>query len=102
MAVYVFAYEDTTLKVGKAGSNSHARYISQHYNAGSAPSTLAAALLKRGGEIGLTDLRRESVSGWIKTHTYRINFFLDSEALASPSAPCWFIRTGYQRVRHTS
>lgn len=79
MAVYAFAYGDTTLKVGKAGSNSQARYISQHYNAGSAPSTLAASLLKRGKEIGVTDLSNESVSEWIKTYTDRINLILDSE-----------------------
>jgi len=80
MAVYVFAYGDTTLKVGKAGSNSQARYISQHYNAGSAPSTLATSLIKRGAEIGIPDLSNESVSEWIKTHTDRINFVLESEA----------------------
>lgn len=79
IAVYVFAYGDITLKVGKAGSKSQARYISQHYNAGSAPSTLAASLLNRGGEIGVSDLSKESVSKWIKTHTDRINLVLDSE-----------------------
>lgn len=80
MAVYVFAYGNTTLKVGKAGPNSQARYISQHHNAGSAPSTLAATLIKRGGEIGVADLTNESVSEWIKANTDRINFVLDSEA----------------------
>ena len=80
MAVYVFAYGETTLKVGKAGSNSQARYISQHYNAGSAPSTLAASLIKRGAEIGIPGLSNESVSEWIKTHTDRLNFVLESQA----------------------
>lgn len=80
MAVYVFAYGETTLKVGKAGSNSQARYISQHYNAGSAPSTLAASLIKRGADVGITILSNESVSEWIKTHTDRLNFVLESEA----------------------
>ncbi|WP_417657715.1 hypothetical protein [Pseudidiomarina aestuarii] len=79
MAIYVFVYGDTTLKVGKAGSNSQARYISQHYNAGSSPSTLAASLLKRGGEIGVSNLDNDSVSEWIKSETDRINFVLDSE-----------------------
>lgn len=79
MAIYVFAYGDTTLKVGKAGSNSQARYISQHYNAGSAPSTLAASLLKRSTEIGVSGLDNASVSDWIKSETDRINFVVDSE-----------------------
>lgn len=79
MAIYVFVYGDTTLKVGKVGSNSQARYISQHYNGGSAPSTLAASLLKRGGEIGVTNLDNARVSEWIKSQTDRINFVVDSE-----------------------
>lgn len=79
MAIYVFVYGDTTLKVGKAGSNSQARYISQHYKAGSAPSTLAASLLKRGREIGVSNLDNDSVSEWIKSETDRINFVVDSE-----------------------
>lgn len=79
MAIYVFAYGDTTLKVGNAGSKSQARYISQHYNAGSAPSTLAASLLKRGVEVGVPELDKSSVSDWIKSHTDRINFVVDSK-----------------------
>lgn len=79
MAAYVFTYGDTTLKVGKVGPNSQARYTSQHYNAGSAPSTLAASLLKRGAEIGVKGLDKKSVSEWIKNETDRINFVLDAE-----------------------
>ena len=60
MAVYVFSCGDTVLKVGKAGPNSGARYTSQHYNAASARSTLAASLLKGGDEIGVSGLTVES------------------------------------------
>ena len=79
MAVYVFAYGNTVLKVGKAGPRSQARYTSQHYNASSAPSTLAASLLRRGGEIGVPDLRLESVGDWIRSNTDRLNFIMKLE-----------------------
>lgn len=79
IAVYVFSYGDTVLKVGKAGPNSGARYTSQHYNAASAPSTLAAALLKSGGDIGVSGLAIDSAGGWIKHNTDRTNFLLNIE-----------------------
>lgn len=79
MAVYVFSYGDTVLKVGKAGPNSGARYTSQHYNAASAPSTLAASLLKDGNEIGVSGLTVESAGDWIKKHTDRTNFTMRAE-----------------------
>lgn len=79
MAVYVFNYGTTTLKVGKAGSKSNARYTSQHYNAGSAPSTLAATLLKSGADIGIDTLTTETVGPWIKKHTTRLNFLLNAD-----------------------
>ena len=79
MAVYVFSYGDTVLKVGKAGPNSGARYTSQHYNAASAPSTLAASLLKRGDEIGASGLTVESAADWIKKNTHRTNFLMKAE-----------------------
>lgn len=79
MAVYVFSYGDIVLKVGKAGSNSGARYTSQHYNAASAPSTLAASLLKDGNQIGVSGLTVESAGDWIKKHTDRTNFIMRAE-----------------------
>ena len=78
-AVYVFSYGDTVLKVGKAGPNSGARYTSQHYNAASAPSTLAASLLKDGEEIGVSGLTVESAGDWIKSNTLRTNFLIKTE-----------------------
>ena len=41
VAVYGFHYNDTWLKIGKAGPKSHARYTSQHYHPKGARSTLA-------------------------------------------------------------
>src|SRR5712672_3281759 len=46
MAVYGFFWDGVWLKIGKAGAQSQARYTSQHYNPASAPSTLAASLLR--------------------------------------------------------
>ena len=78
MAVYVFCHQGRTLKVGKAGPNSNARYTSQHYNPGSAHSTLAASLLKRGTEMNIQGITDPGVGDWIKTNTDRYNFLLDS------------------------
>ena len=79
MAVYVFAYGDKVLKVGKVGPRSNARYTSQHYNPGSAPSTLAASLLAGGESVGLRGVSKDTVSQWIKENTERVNFLLDKE-----------------------
>lgn len=46
--VYAFEYDEAWLKVGKAGPKSGARWISQHYNPGSAMSTLAFSFVKYG------------------------------------------------------
>jgi hypothetical protein len=91
--VYVFTlsseYGATTtaganraLKVGKAGVNCNARYQSQHYNPKSAPSTLAATLLKTKvlwPFIGITLLDESNVRGWIERNTDRDNFLLSAE-----------------------
>ena len=53
MAVYAFFVDGVALKVGKVGPNSQARYTSQHYNMGSALSTLAASISKKPSALGL-------------------------------------------------
>lgn len=78
MAVYVFSYQGKALKVGKVGPKSQARYTTQHYIPGSAPSTLAASLVKGGKEIGVAGLTEENVTEWIKANTERWNFVLDA------------------------
>lgn len=78
MAVYVFSYKGQTLKVGKVGSKSQARYVSQHYNPGSAPSTLASSLLMYGTRLGIGGIDKDTVSEWIKSNTDRHNFILDA------------------------
>ncbi len=79
MAVYVFCHQGRTLKVGKAGPNSNARYTSQHYSPHAAQSTLAASLLCRGDEIGVRGLTQANVGDWIRANTDRHNFLLDSD-----------------------
>jgi len=77
MAVYVFSYNGTTLKVGKAGPNSDARFRSQHYNPKSAASTLAASILKDSAPVGHPNVDLGTVGDWIRTNTDRVNFILD-------------------------
>jgi len=73
MAVYVFSNKEYVLKVGKAGSRSQARYTSQHYNPGSAPSTLAASILKDENAVQRYNLNEQNISDWIKENTDRTN-----------------------------
>lgn len=77
MAVYVFCKGDSVLKIGKAGPRSQARYTSQHYNPGSAKSTLAASVLADPEAPGADAVDESNVGQWIKTHTDRVNFLLD-------------------------
>lgn len=78
MAIYTFSHEECVLKVGKAGSRSQARYTSQHYNPGSAPSTLAASILKDEDTVQRYELNEWNISDWIKENTDRVNFLLDA------------------------
>ena len=78
MAVYVFSMDECVLKVGKAGAKSQARYTSQHYNPDSAPSTLAASILKDENAVQKYDLDKQNISDWIKKKTDRVNFLIDA------------------------
>jgi hypothetical protein len=78
MAVYVFSLGDEVLKVGKVGPNSHARYVYQHYNAGSAMSTLAGSLLADKTQPQVVDLDPADVSEWIKRNIDRVNFVVSA------------------------
>ena len=75
MAVYVFIFQNECLKVGKAGPNSHARYVSQHYNPKSSNSNLAKSVLKIWSDVYA--LNESNIGSWIKTNTHRYNFILD-------------------------
>lgn len=78
MAVYAFWGDGTWLKIGKAGPNSNARYTSQHYNAGSAPSTMAASLVNSPIMASVADFDRLAPGEWIRTAAHRVNVLLPS------------------------
>ncbi len=78
MALYGFWYQGEWLKIGMAGPNSNARFMSQHYIPGSAKSTLAASLLND-DSISLTEnLNSANIKDWLKMKTNRANIFLDA------------------------
>ncbi|MHC1694003.1 MAG: hypothetical protein AB9835_01740 [Eubacteriales bacterium] len=78
MGVYTFIYKDTFLKIGKAGPNSSARFLSQHYNPHSAMSTLAASILAdtEMNNLGITE---SSVGEWIKNNCIRIDILMHAD-----------------------
>lgn len=93
--VYGFRYEGTWLKVGKAGPKSGMRWISQHYNPGSAMSTLAFSLVKYGHyatmnhpslpglRMTLRGVSPDDIGEWIRRNTERVNLLLRAEMGAS-------------------
>lgn len=76
MAVYGFWGTGRWLKIGKVGPNSNARYISQHYNAGSAQSTLAASLATDPHMLKVSGFYPHTPGTWIKEETCRVNILL--------------------------
>lgn len=79
MAVYAFWGDGCWLKIGKVGPNSHARYSSQHYLSGSAPSTLAGSLSKCRLIYDNPSFDSGNIGGWIKQHTCRANLLLQTK-----------------------
>jgi hypothetical protein len=83
MAIYGFWWDGSWLKIGKAGANSNARYVSQHYNPGSAMSTLAASLLADSGMASAAGLDAARPGDWIKAQCCRANILVP-ERLGKP------------------
>lgn len=79
MAVYAFWWEGEWLKIGKAGPRSQARYISQHYHAGSALSTLAGSLANDPRTQEVHGFDRQHPGEWIKRSTCRVNILVSSD-----------------------
>jgi hypothetical protein len=79
MAIYSFWHAEAWLKIGKVGPNSQARYISQHYNPGSAQSTLAKSLADDPHMKQMPSFDRNYPGDWIKKHTSRVNILLDKD-----------------------
>jgi hypothetical protein len=81
-AIYAFYWNNSWLKIGIAGPKSNARYTSQHYRAGSAPSTLAASLLNDVDFCVIQPTAASDMAKWIKESTNRANILFD-EAIGS-------------------
>ncbi len=62
---------DKSLKIGVAGPNSKARFMTHHYNPNSSGSNLAKSILKSG-------LCSKNPGEWITNNTYRINVVFDN------------------------
>ncbi|BCS32691.1 hypothetical protein TBR22_A19130 [Luteitalea sp. TBR-22] len=76
MAVYGFWGHGRWLKVGIAGPKSGARFCSQHYRAGSAPSTLAASLAADPEMAAIAGFDPADAGAWIKSATHRVNILM--------------------------
>ena len=53
--------------------------IEQHYNPGSAMSTLAASVLAESERNGLTEADLPRVGQWIRENVDRVNFLMDEK-----------------------
>lgn len=78
MGIYTFCYNGEFLKIGKAGPNSNARFLSQHYNPRSARSTLAASILQDDRMQGV-GINESNVGQWIRNNCRRVDILLDSD-----------------------
>lgn len=76
-AIYIFIYKDEILKIGKANSNSNARFTSQHYGF-SANSTLAKSLCEEEDFISL-GINKDNVKSWMLKNLWRINIYVRAD-----------------------
>jgi len=79
MAIYGFWGDGTWLKIGMAGAKSQARYTSQHYNRGSALSTLAASLAGDPRMSNVAGFDAAAPGAWIKSSCHRVNILLSTK-----------------------
>jgi hypothetical protein len=78
IAVYAFFLNGQTLKVGKVGRKSVARYTSQHYSPGSAASTLASSIVTNAARVGAIGVDEATVGEWIRRNTDRVNLLMSA------------------------
>lgn len=77
MAIYMFKYKDTFLKIGKVNSKSSARFTSQHYNPNSARSNLAKSILEDTAFCKKHSINENNIKEWIYENLDRIDILLD-------------------------
>lgn len=78
MAIYCFWGRGEWLKIGKVGPKSNARFLSQHYNANSARSTLAGSLIAEEAVAKIADFDPASCGAWVMANVHRCNIFVDA------------------------
>ena len=76
-AIYIFIYKNEILKIGKANSNSNARFKSKHYGF-SANSTLAKSLCNDKNFISL-GINKDNVKSWMLENLHRINIYVRAD-----------------------
>ncbi|WP_432631857.1 hypothetical protein [Brachyspira sp.] len=81
-AIYIFIYKDEVLKIGKANSNSDARFTSQHYGF-STPSTLAKSLCNDEDFKPFINncggINKDNLKQWMLKNLRRINIYLEPD-----------------------
>ena len=75
MAIYIFKYGDIYLKIGKVGTKSNARFISQHYHPISANSNLAKSILAD-DEFG-DNVSADTIKEWMMNNLNRIDILVN-------------------------
>jgi hypothetical protein len=76
MAIYIFFLGEESLKVGKAGEASSARYQSHHYGYGRSKSSLANSLVN---DLYFPLVQKENVGEWMREYTNRSNILIPSK-----------------------
>jgi hypothetical protein len=64
------------------------RYTSQHYNPGSAISTLAGSILADRERLQLGHVDDAAIGGWIRQNIDPVHFLM-GERIGVPVSPCW-------------
>jgi hypothetical protein len=78
IAIYGFWGDGEWLKIGMAGAKTKARYTSQHYNMGSAPSTLAGSIARDSRMTAIAGSDKAALNAWVKASCHRANILIDA------------------------
>src|SRR5262249_8497011 len=94
-AIYVFSLSSKpkiVLKVGKAGPNSVARFVSQHYLPSSCKSNLAKSICANQSTweiLGISSVDHARAGQWLRAYTNRDHFFMENGAAALSLLECF-------------
>jgi hypothetical protein len=76
VGIYLFFFQYECVKIGKAGSKSNARFLSQHYNPESSQSNLAKSIVLD-NNFSYKQLSKENIGDWMKSNLRRVDFLID-------------------------